>query len=137
MKNISWQNEQKIEKYRLLIISKNNTLNEETLNQDRGGAKAYWGAVSDDGKYLVEGYLFNGKNTGDFKAAYVIVNINQDENGQFSLGTNYQVVITSDGHQTLLPADMSEEAVLFFIDWYEYWLDVRRWYNSQPKAYPC
>jgi len=27
MKNISWQNEQKIEKYRLLIISKNNTLN--------------------------------------------------------------------------------------------------------------
>lgn len=27
LKNISWQNEQKIDKYRLMIVSKNDTLN--------------------------------------------------------------------------------------------------------------
>lgn len=50
---------------------------------------------------------------------------------------SYQVVITSDGHETLFPADFSEEAILFYIDWYEYWLEVKDWYDRQPRAYPC
>ncbi len=29
-------------------------------------------------------------------------------------GASYQIVITSDGNQILLPADMSEESVVFF-----------------------
>jgi hypothetical protein len=49
----------------------------------------------------------------------------------------YQVVITTDGHEHVFPAEMSQDTILFFIDWYEYWLDYKEWYNSQPKPIPC
>lgn len=52
-------------------------------------------------------------------------------------GASYQIVITSDGNQILLPADMSEESVVFFLEWYEYCLEFKEWYNRQPKPYPC
>lgn len=50
---------------------------------------------------------------------------------------DYQVVITSDGHQHVFPPDTKIEHILFYIEWYEHYLEVKEWYDKQGKFILC
>ena len=50
---------------------------------------------------------------------------------------NFQVVITSDGNMTKLPADWSDDFVVWYIDWYETFLEIHEQYLNTPRPFPC
>lgn len=68
-----------------VITTKEKGFTQDKIIKDSGASKfAYWGAISDDGRYLVEAYMFEGIQ-GQRRVAFVIAPI---VNGQ--LQTNLQ-----------------------------------------------
>jgi hypothetical protein len=61
------------------IAAKEKGFTQDKIIKDSGASKfAYWGAISDDGRYLVEAYMFDGMQ-GQRRVAFVAAPI---ENGQ-------------------------------------------------------
>jgi hypothetical protein len=61
-----------------LIKSKDPNFDEDDI-QYFGNSKAAYGAISDNGRYVVEAYIYE-TNTNDFKSAYVIDQLDEDGN---------------------------------------------------------
>lgn len=50
---------------------------------------------------------------------------------------NYQVVVASDGSQHIFPADLSVDVIVHCLEEYDYYLEIKEWYEKSPRLQYC